>query len=116
MQIPGSNEPYYILEDHFMNPNIYIQRFFLLQNIYLINKDEKYALYSQQMYSWESSVVRMVLYVYYSWKDDCGGKEMIKEEMLTHICRSELTVGKLQKGGIPRKRFFPSGGEPLNSV
>lgn len=37
------------------------------------------------LYSWKSSTARMVLYRCYSWKDYCGEKEPIKEEMLIHI-------------------------------
>ena len=49
-------------------------------------------VYSQEMYSWKSSVVRMVLYRCYSWKDYGGGKATIKNEMLTHIQGSRLPV------------------------
>lgn len=42
---------------------------------------QTWNLYSQQMYN----AARMVLYRCHSWKDYHGGKEIIKEEMLTHI-------------------------------
>ena len=68
------------------------------------------------VYSWKSSAVRMVLYRCYSWKDYCSEKETIKEKMLTCFQGSKLVVEKLHKGGISRKRSFPSGSQPLNGA
>jgi len=34
------------------------------------------GVYSQQMYSWKSNAVRMVLHRCYSWKDYRGGKDI----------------------------------------
>ena len=46
----------------------------------------------------------MVLYKCYSWKDYRGGKETIKEEMLTHTLGSQWKTPKrrdLQKETLP---------------
>lgn len=39
----------------------------------------------KQVYSWTSSMVRLVLYKYYSQKDYHAEKEITQEEMLTRI-------------------------------
>lgn len=36
--------------------------------------------------------------------------------MLTHIQRFRVTMKKLYKGGVFRKRPFPSGSQPLDGV
>ena len=53
---------------------------------------EEAGLYSQQTYSWKSSIDRMVLYKRDSWKDYHGGKETTKEEMLTCIQGFRIAV------------------------
>lgn len=65
------------------------------------------VLYSQQMYNWKSSTARMVLYRCYSWKDYRGEKETVKEEVLTCIQTSRLTVGNLKKEGSPERDPSP---------
>jgi len=57
-------------------------------------------------------MVRMVFYRCYSWKDYCGGKETIKEEMLTHIQGlglqwKTLNWRDLQKEIFPRVAVSP---------
>ena len=51
------------------------------------------------MYSWKSSTVHVVLYRCYSWKEYHGGKETIKEEMLTCVQGCRLTVENSKKEG-----------------
>jgi len=55
------------------------------------------------MYTWKSSVARMVLHRCYSWKDYLGGEEMIKKETPTCIQRSRLTVENSKKEGPPER-------------
>jgi len=59
------------------------------------------------VYSWKSSAVRMVLYRCYSWKDYCSEKETIKEEMLTCMQGSWLTVDNSKKEGSPERDPSP---------
>jgi len=58
------------------------------------------------MYSWKSSMIRNVLYRYYSWKDYHSEKETIKEEMLTCILGSQWKTPKRkdhQKETLPQR-------------
>jgi len=49
----------------------------------------------------------MVLYRCYSWRDYRGGKETIKEETLTHIQGSRLTVEYSKKEESPERDPSP---------